>query len=105
MSLAVRLLTFGSFHPALPLTNAMCVASAALIAGTLVHDLVKLDPASPRGILVGTPAGVIPVEADVERDNSEIGWRVRSATVIQHGAASDARAMFSYPFPVCQRGA
>ena len=81
MSLAVRLLTFGSFHPALPLTNAMCVASAALIAGTVVHDLVKLDPASPRRILVGTPAGAIPVEADVMRDNSEIGWRVRSATV------------------------
>ncbi|HZA65826.1 MAG TPA: PrpF domain-containing protein [Geminicoccaceae bacterium] len=81
MSLAVRLLTFGSFHPALPLTNAMCVSSAALIAGTVVHDLVALDPASPRRILVGTPAGVIPVEADVERDNSETGWRVRSATV------------------------
>jgi len=81
MSLAVRLVTFGSLHPALPLTNAMCVASAALIAGTVVHDLVEIDPASPRRVLVGTPAGVIPVEADVERDNSETSWRVRSATV------------------------
>lgn len=71
---AVRIVSVGNVHRAITLTGAMCVAVAARIPGTIVHELAV--PAQTT--LVGNPSGLLPVEADVRE--SSAGWEVLSAT-------------------------
>ena len=68
VDLVARALSMGRPHRALPLTAALCLAAAARIEGTLVHDLTR-PPASPNDDLrIGHPSGALPVAARVRRD-------------------------------------
>ena len=61
--IAVRVVSMEKFHNAIPLTGALCIAVASSITGTLVNDI-----ASPKGILhIGNPSGILPVQADVQK--------------------------------------
>lgn len=64
--LSVRLVSMGNFHRAITLTGAMCLAVAAKIEGTLVHDIVF----GVDDMRIGNPSGVLPVEAEVEMNES-----------------------------------
>lgn len=58
---AMRIVSVGNIHRAAPLTGAMCLAVAAQIPGSIAAPL-----APPEGpLLIGTPSGVLPVEAEV----------------------------------------
>jgi 2-methylaconitate cis-trans-isomerase PrpF len=68
VDLMARALSMGRPHRALPLTAALCLAAAARIEGTLVHDLTR-PPVSPNDDLrIGHPSGALPVAARVRRD-------------------------------------
>ncbi len=75
MDVSLRMLSMGIAHKAAPLTGALCLAVAARIGGTVVAQAARGGVGRVR---VGTPSGVVPVDADVEWGD---GWRARSASV------------------------
>lgn len=62
MDLSVRMVSIGKTHRAVPVTGALCVATAACIAGTVVHAAAGAAPAS-GALRIGTPSGVVPAAA------------------------------------------
>jgi len=60
--ITARFVSMGQVHRVLPLTGAMCLATACLIEGTLAAQCRR-----PRGesILIANPSGILPVDADV----------------------------------------
>ncbi len=65
IDLTARMLAKGRAHRALPLTRTLCIAVAARIEGTLVHEAVRpgADPAAE--LRIGMPTGVMVAAADV----------------------------------------
>lgn len=68
-----RVLSNGQPHRALPLGVSMCLAVAAQIEGTVVHEAMRKGSAEDAGIRIGMPSGVLTVAAEVRRDGA--GWR------------------------------
>lgn len=67
VDLTARVMSMGQAHRALPLTAAMCLAVAARIEGSVVHELTR--PGDPGADLrLGNPSGVLPVAASVRRE-------------------------------------
>ena len=63
-----RVISMGNCHRALALTSAMCLAVAARLPGTVVHDCTSGQSADVR---LAHPSGVMPVAATIsERDGS-----------------------------------
>ncbi|MGX9355061.1 PrpF domain-containing protein [Roseobacteraceae bacterium S113] len=60
--ISVRMLSMGKCHRALPLTGAMCAAVSAALPETLLAPFAP----SEGPLRIGTPSGVLPVEAQVE---------------------------------------
>jgi hypothetical protein len=65
----------GNCHRAFPLTVAMCLAVAARIPGSVVHECLVPDPAGPTragatrsdsDVRLGHPSGVLPIAARVD---------------------------------------
>ena len=63
MDIAVRMISMGQPHRAVPLTGGMCLAAAAKLSGSLVHGLCRPDMGDD--IRLGTPSGAIPIGAVV----------------------------------------
>jgi 2-methylaconitate cis-trans-isomerase PrpF len=59
-----RAISMGNCHRAFPLTVAMCLAVAARIDGTVVHEVARRHPGDVR---LGHPSGVLPLDAAVGR--------------------------------------
>jgi 2-methylaconitate cis-trans-isomerase PrpF len=69
-----RAISMGNCHRAFPLTSAMCLAVAARIAGTVVHDAARKHPGDVR---LGHASGVLPLDAAVAtRDGAAWAERV-----------------------------
>ncbi len=66
MDIAVRMVSMGVPHRAVPLTGGMCLAVAANLQETLVHNLARDNLAAT--VRLGTPSGVIPIGATIRRD-------------------------------------
>lgn len=88
VDLTARVISNGVPHQALPLTATLCLAVAARIAGSLVHEAAR---AMGEGALrVGMPSGVLTADASVVRDGD--GWRAergsfyRTARPLMRGA-------------------
>jgi len=60
--LIARVISLGACHRAVALTAAMCLAVAARIEGTVVHEVA--GPAA-RDLRLGHPSGVLPIAAEV----------------------------------------
>lgn len=75
--IAVRVLSMGRVHRAVPLTGAMCLGVAARIAGTIPHALAK--PQSGTAMRIGNPSGVLSTSASVRKEGD--GWIADSAGV------------------------
>jgi 2-methylaconitate cis-trans-isomerase PrpF len=73
--LSARFVSNGQPHRAVPGTGALCLAVAARLPKTVPATLCD---ASDSGLRVGTPAGIVPVEADVEARDDQ--WHALSAT-------------------------
>jgi 2-methylaconitate cis-trans-isomerase PrpF len=99
VDLLARVISMGNCHRAFALTSAMCLAVAARIEGTVVHECVTRDE-EPRGatpypgqathgssraggsrsndIRLGHPSGVLPIDASVvTQDGQPYAERVR----------------------------
>ena len=72
MDIAVRMISMGQAHRAIPLTGALCAAVAAAIPATTVNAAM-LPAARKRGELrIGTASGVVPVAANMTRNGGEM---------------------------------
>jgi 2-methylaconitate isomerase len=70
VSLVSRVISMGNCHRAFALTSAMCLAVAARIEGTVVHECVAANrPYSD--IRLGHPSGVLPIDASVVREDGQ----------------------------------
>lgn len=76
--LTARIVSSGSTHRALPLTGALCCATAARIDGTLNHRHARLRPEGDD-IRIMQPSGIVPVACAVTR--ADDGWVVEQAGV------------------------
>ena len=71
VDLTARMLARGQAHRALPLTRTLCMAVAARIGGTVVHDVARpaRDPGAP--IRIGMPSGVMVATASVHEHEGQ----------------------------------
>ena len=77
--LAVRMISIGQPHRAVPLTGAMCLAVASRITGTVVNRVAR-PPISPDdAVCIAQPSGLTMVGASVRRIGD--GWHADQATV------------------------
>jgi 2-methylaconitate isomerase len=65
-----RAISMGNCHRAFPLTVAMCLAVAAHVPGTVVHECATLAPGRDD-VRLGHPSGVLPVAARVATGGGE----------------------------------
>ena len=72
--IGVRMVSMERLHRAVTLTAAMCVATACQIEDTIAN---RLASAPGPEIRVGNPSGVLPVAAEVDRDDQ---WHVARTT-------------------------
>jgi 2-methylaconitate cis-trans-isomerase PrpF len=63
-----RAISMGNCHRAFPLTAAMCLAVAARIEGSLVHEVGRAHAGDVR---LGHPSGVLPLDAVVSARNGQ----------------------------------
>jgi hypothetical protein len=71
-----RAISMGNCHRAFPLTSAMCLAVAARIEGTVVHECLVGAPTS-NDLRLGHASGVLPLDAAVStRDGAPWAERV-----------------------------
>ncbi len=78
MDVAVRMLSMGQPHRAVPLTGSLCLAVAARIEGTVVNRVARPPVAPGDDIRIAQPSGLTVVAAEV-RDAG--GWVADSAVV------------------------
>lgn len=86
MSLAVRMISMGQPHRAVPITGSICLAVAARIVGTLAH---KACSTTEGPLTISHPSGRILVDADVQRRggafHTESGTAYRTARKLFSG--------------------
>ncbi|MBF0280408.1 MAG: PrpF family protein [SAR324 cluster bacterium] len=71
VDISIRMLSMEKIHRAVPLTSAMCLATACKITGSIPHQLALQSESFVR---IGNPSGVLPVGADVIFE--ENNWQV-----------------------------
>jgi len=76
MDVAVRMLSSGQPHRALPLTASLCVAVASAMEDTLVARACRAGRSAV--LRIGMPSGVLNVSADVAREGGR--WVARSGS-------------------------
>jgi 2-methylaconitate cis-trans-isomerase PrpF len=64
-----RAISMGNCHRAFPLTSSMCLAVAARIEGTVVHECSTAPPGAD--VRLGHPSGVLPLDAAVSRPGGD----------------------------------
>jgi 2-methylaconitate isomerase len=64
-----RAISMGNCHRAFPLTSSMCLAVAARIEGSLVHEVSTAKPGAD--VRLGHPSGLLPLDAAVTRPGGD----------------------------------
>jgi len=62
--ISVRMISMGQAHRAIPVTGALCVATATRLANTVFSDIIS--DTSQKEIRIGTPSGALEVDAVVD---------------------------------------
>jgi 2-methylaconitate cis-trans-isomerase PrpF len=65
-----RMISAGNPHGAIPLTGAMCLVSAANVAGTIVHACMR-EGHPPGDVRIAHASGVLPVAATVRVEDGQ----------------------------------
>ncbi len=79
VDVVVRMISIGQPHRAVPLTGAMCLAVAARLEGSLVHQLARPPAALSDPVRIAQPSGVTVVNASVRRERD--AWIADYASV------------------------
>jgi 2-methylaconitate cis-trans-isomerase PrpF len=86
-TLRAAMMSMGRLHPSYALTGGICTAVAAALPGTIPHEVSRSDGGAS---LIGHPAGVLPLEAEVAFEDG--AWHVphvsafRTARRLMEGA-------------------
>ncbi|MBH69622.1 MAG: PrpF family protein [Rhodospirillaceae bacterium] len=85
-SLTTRIWSMGQVHRVLPLTGAMCLATACRIPGTICQKLSRFNDS---GIKLANPSGILPLDAEVDIQGETITARhvtaYRTARTLMEG--------------------
>jgi hypothetical protein len=73
VDLTGRMISNAQPHRALPLTASLCMAVAARLEGSVVHEAARATDDPDREIRIAMPSGVLVVAATVRRENG--AWR------------------------------
>lgn len=84
MDICVRAISVGSVHKAYPITVTVGTGAAARMEGTIVNELVKLNPDNPI-VRLGHASGVTPVNVVMENGVPVKGGVLRTARRIMDG--------------------
>ncbi|MGQ9858410.1 MAG: 2-methylaconitate cis-trans isomerase PrpF family protein [Thermodesulfobacteriota bacterium] len=69
IDLVARIMSMGGLHRAYAVTGAICTAGAAMIPGTVVHEMLRDETRSGGKVRLGHPSGRIEIEAFVEESS------------------------------------
>ena len=75
IDLVSRIMSMGTLHKSYAVSGGVCTAGAAMIPGTVVHDLLKPEARGKEMLKIGHPGGVIEVGALMEKVNGETWYR------------------------------
>jgi 2-methylaconitate isomerase len=81
MDLTGRMVPKGQMHRALPLTRTLCMAAAARIAGTLVHEATRAGGDADGEIRIGMPSGILVASAVVRNRDGQ--WDVERGAFLR----------------------
>ncbi|MBV8167643.1 MAG: PrpF family protein, partial [Alphaproteobacteria bacterium] len=79
MDIAVRMISVGQPHRAVPLTGSLCLAVATRIDGSIPHRLARPPKSDADDIRIANPSGLTVVAAKVTRNGG--GWTADHAVV------------------------
>jgi len=99
MSLAVRMLSMGQPHRAVPITGATCLAIAVRIVGSLPHALAKVGDGP---ITVAHPSGATVVDASVAHADDPARARAIHGAVYRTARRLFEGQVFYRPLPEAQ---
>jgi 2-methylaconitate isomerase len=91
ITLLARIMSMGMLHRSYAVTGGIATAAAAAIEGSVVQQVARRDPGSGgHEIRIGHPSGVLPVGAEVQRDDGAYrclkGIAYRTARRLMEGA-------------------
>ena len=69
IDLVSRLLFMQKMHETHPVTGTVCMSTAARVPGSIVEQVLSRRGRENRKIIIGHPAGVIPVVSELETEN------------------------------------
>ncbi len=85
VDLVARTKAMAEMHKTYAVTGGICIATAAMIEGTVVNEVCTPEAKSKGEVRIGHPSGVLEVFVDV-RKTTETGW-----TLLQAGVCRTAR--------------
>ena len=89
IDLVSRLLFMQMMHKTHPVTGTVCMGAAARVPGSIVHQVLSERGKNGRKIVIGHPAGVIPVVSELEAHDGQYDLKtaaiLRTARVIMDG--------------------
>jgi 2-methylaconitate cis-trans-isomerase PrpF len=85
--IAIRMISIGRPHRAVPLTGALCLAAACYVPGSIPNRLLGAPGAAPGALRIGHPSGTILVSARREGDHIESVSVYRTARRLFEGFA------------------
>lgn len=93
ISFLARTMSMQKMHKAYAVTGGICTSTAALIEGTVVHDVVRPEERGKGELFIGHPSGVMEFGIEVE-DKEEGQIHLKKAAV----ARTSRRLMEGYAF-------
>lgn len=79
VDLTARMLSNGQPHRALPITASLCLAVAARLEGSVVHQCTRAGTSA--NLSIGMPSGILVADAQVVRQ--EGAWRAQRCTLLR----------------------
>lgn len=81
IDLVSRLLFMQKMHKTHPVTGTVCMSTAARVPGSVVDQVLSQRGRENRKIIIGHPAGVIPVVSELETENGE--YNLKTAAILR----------------------
>lgn len=81
IDLVSRLLFMQKMHKTHPVTGTVCMSTAARVPGSVVDQVLSQRGRENRKIIIGHPAGVIPVVSELEAENGE--YNLKTAAILR----------------------
>ena len=99
VDLLARTKAMAEMHKTYAVTGGICIATAAMIDGTIVNELCSVRAKNSGEVMIGHPSGILEVFVEVQR-NADKGWDLlkagvcRTARPIMDGEVHASRKAF-----------